>query len=328
MFYGAQIKPGKPVTPTEEDGGEILHLSQLCLVDPKDAAKTYVQIDDGKNTYCIAVLQKDKCEHVSVDLFVSTVSGVKFLTKGGNNEVDVVGYFEPEGLEDDEIDSDDENFADQFSKDGKLKGMDDDDNDEDDDDDDDDEDDVEIAKQLKNIKAGKMLNNKMANKKNKLKNITDEDDEDEEEDDEEDDEEDEDDDDDDEEIDDEEIDDEEKDEETEKKVKLNSKGDKSKNTTGQNKQSNANVNNTQKRKIENKVTNNEAKKAKVENKTAGDNENFQEELVKFLKVNGRTNLGTLGQKVKKPSNIDKLGHFLKEYPTIFKVENGFVSLAK
>ncbi|CDR97463.1 hypothetical protein, conserved [Babesia bigemina] len=111
MLFGAVIAPGSSVTP-KNDLANIVHLSQVCLNDPKSNEKTYVQLVDGNKTFNICALQKDVREHATVDVFFSTVGGIKLTTKGGKNEVHVVGYFEPEE-ESYVSDSDDEDMDDE-----------------------------------------------------------------------------------------------------------------------------------------------------------------------------------------------------------------------
>ncbi|KFG39945.1 nuclear factor NF3, partial [Toxoplasma gondii p89] len=104
MFYGVVVKPGQTVTLSPEDGGEVLHLSQVCMPQPKDGGRTYVQVIQEGKTYSVCMLQKDKLEFTSLDLFLSTRQGITIKTEGGKNEVHLTGYFEPdaEGLDSDE----------------------------------------------------------------------------------------------------------------------------------------------------------------------------------------------------------------------------------
>ncbi|KAK2196272.1 bifunctional Nucleoplasmin core domain superfamily/Nucleoplasmin-like domain [Babesia duncani] len=126
MLFGAVIAPGNSVTP-KHDLANIVHVSQLCLNEPTSNEKTYVQLVDGNKSYCICALQKDVQEHATVDIFFSTTGGLKLTTKGGQNEVHVIGYFEPdeesfisdsddEDEEDDEQDEDDEGGDEPASK--------------------------------------------------------------------------------------------------------------------------------------------------------------------------------------------------------------------
>jgi len=91
-FWGLILKPGQK-HPVESAAGDILHLSQACLHQPK-GGKNYLQVTDNEKTYAIACLEKDKVEHASFDLFFSTGSCI-FSCKG-DTEVHLTGYFEPE----------------------------------------------------------------------------------------------------------------------------------------------------------------------------------------------------------------------------------------
>ncbi|GIX60597.1 nuclear factor NF3 [Babesia caballi] len=124
MLFGAVIAPGSSVTP-KNDLANIVHLSQFCLNDPKSNEKTYVQLVDGNKHYNICALQKDVCEAASVDIFFTTAGGIKLTTKGGKNEVHVVGYFEPEE-ESYVSDSDDEDIDEEEAGDDEEEGSDDD----------------------------------------------------------------------------------------------------------------------------------------------------------------------------------------------------------
>ncbi|BAM41651.1 conserved hypothetical protein [Theileria orientalis strain Shintoku] len=95
MLFGAVLAPGSSVTPKNELAN-IVHLSQVCLNEPKSNEKTYVQLVDGNKVYNLCSLQKDVNEHATLDVFFSTSGGLKLSTKGGQNEVHVIGYFEPD----------------------------------------------------------------------------------------------------------------------------------------------------------------------------------------------------------------------------------------
>ncbi|UVC50078.1 hypothetical protein MACK_003943 [Theileria orientalis] len=110
MLFGAVLAPGSSVTPKNELAN-IVHLSQVCLNEPKSNEKTYVQLVDGNKVYNLCSLQKDVNEHATLDVFFSTNGGLKLSTKGGQNEVHVIGYFEPEDdtfLSDSEEEEEDE----------------------------------------------------------------------------------------------------------------------------------------------------------------------------------------------------------------------------
>ena len=81
---------------TPEDGGEVLHISQVCMSKPVDNNRTYLKIVQGSQSFAACVLQKDKVESCSVDLFLSAREGIQLALEGGKNELSVIGYFEPE----------------------------------------------------------------------------------------------------------------------------------------------------------------------------------------------------------------------------------------
>jgi len=88
----------------ESPQGDILHLSQACLHEPKDG-KNYIQVQVDGRTYALACLEKGKKEHDSFDLFFNP-SECTFMN-AGKSEVHLTGYFEPdedmgEGSESDE----------------------------------------------------------------------------------------------------------------------------------------------------------------------------------------------------------------------------------
>jgi len=101
MFDGLVIKGGESAE-LDAEHGEVFHLSQACLNDPKDNGKTYVKITEGERSMVICCLQKDKCEHAALDIFIHP-SQASFKVEG-KNEVHLVGYWEPQGDSDDEGD--------------------------------------------------------------------------------------------------------------------------------------------------------------------------------------------------------------------------------
>ncbi|KAL8453584.1 hypothetical protein Emag_001803 [Eimeria magna] len=96
MMFARNLKPGQAVKVTPEDGGEILHISQVCMSKPVDGNRTYLKIVQGSQSFAACVLQKDKQESCSVDLFLSAREGLQLTLEGGKNELSVIGYFEPE----------------------------------------------------------------------------------------------------------------------------------------------------------------------------------------------------------------------------------------
>ncbi|CAK0836449.1 unnamed protein product [Prorocentrum cordatum] len=98
-FWGTAVKPGT-WTQGKAPEGEILHVSQACLHDPKPG-KTYLQIQVSGTTYTVACLEKDKREHDALDLMFAPEDAPKFCAKG-SSEIHLVGYVEPEQASDEE----------------------------------------------------------------------------------------------------------------------------------------------------------------------------------------------------------------------------------
>lgn len=99
-FWGCALKPGqKQKVDLPED--EVLHLSQVCLHEPK-AGKNYLSVLVNGSNYTFCCLEKDKIEHNSLDLFFGPEPPT-FHNKG-SSEVHISGYMEPkdEGDEDEE----------------------------------------------------------------------------------------------------------------------------------------------------------------------------------------------------------------------------------
>ena len=105
MFWGIALKPG--ASHTLKEGTDLLHVSQICLSEAKEG-KSQLQVTDNNITYTIAVLEKDKSEMASVDLFFNTVSPPTFINKG-KSEIHISGYYEMSN----EADSDDESIEEQ-----------------------------------------------------------------------------------------------------------------------------------------------------------------------------------------------------------------------
>lgn len=63
---------------------------------------------------------------VTLDLFISTQSCVKFQTTGGKNEVHIIGYFEPNDDEESDVDDGDEEMIRRLAAVGKADRDDDD----------------------------------------------------------------------------------------------------------------------------------------------------------------------------------------------------------
>lgn len=90
-FWGAVVKPGEKKS-LDQEGTDILHLSQVCLNNPKPG-KTYVRAQVKCSSFTLACLELDKVEHDSLDLFFQPQD--TSFTVQGPNEVHFVGYMEP-----------------------------------------------------------------------------------------------------------------------------------------------------------------------------------------------------------------------------------------
>jgi len=101
-FWGTALKAGQRLA-VDVPTGEVLHLSQVCLHEPK-AGKNYLQVIVGGTTYSACCLEKDKVEHASLDLFFGADSPT-FVNKG-NTDIHMSGYIEP--IDEDEEGSEEE----------------------------------------------------------------------------------------------------------------------------------------------------------------------------------------------------------------------------
>mmetsp|Transcript_88483 Transcript_88483/g.255231 ORF Transcript_88483/g.255231 Transcript_88483/m.255231 type:complete len:454 (+) Transcript_88483:62-1423(+) len=90
-FCGCVLKPGKKERVNVPDG-EVWHLSQVCVHDPKPG-KNYVQVEVKGTAYTLVCLEKDKVEHNSLDLFFGPEDAV--FSTSGKSEVHLLGYLEP-----------------------------------------------------------------------------------------------------------------------------------------------------------------------------------------------------------------------------------------
>jgi len=94
MLWGCIVSEGKPYALPADSEYELLHISNAALSKASEPGKAYLMITKGKETFTVAVLQKDKVETVLMDIYVRTSQNVK-LTVSGKGEVHVTGYFEP-----------------------------------------------------------------------------------------------------------------------------------------------------------------------------------------------------------------------------------------
>ncbi|CDJ70222.1 hypothetical protein ENH_00079740 [Eimeria necatrix] len=103
MMFARNLKPGESVKIAAAAGGEVLHLSQACLLRPADSGRNYLKVIQGKESFAACVLQKDKLECCSLDLFLSAKEGL-LLQLEGKSELSLLGYFEPEAAAAEEAD--------------------------------------------------------------------------------------------------------------------------------------------------------------------------------------------------------------------------------
>jgi len=293
MFYGLVLKPGVPVS-IDSDLGEVLHISQACLSDPKGNGKTYVKIKEGDSTYAICCLQKDSQEFASLDLFLQAATAPSFVAEG-TNEVHLIGYWEPNPSLSDE--DDDDEMAGLMESDGVSESDEDDPEElerlqrmlpqismEETDEEEDEDDEVEaappvVASKPKALPAGASANKQKPGQKGGDK--------------------------------------------PQPKQSAQSKAAPKASDAQQG----------QKRKAADvpaaepaaKQAKGAAAPAKAE---GGGEEKFQADLIEYLKKNGRTSMSELGSKVKKPAGVaKKVGVFLKERKDTFKIDGNNVQLA-
>jgi len=100
MLWGAIVSEQKVYALPAESEYDLLHISNAALSRSSEPGKTYLMITKGKETYTLAVLQKDKNETASFDIYVRASQNIK-LSVSGKGEIHVTGYFEPteEGAE-------------------------------------------------------------------------------------------------------------------------------------------------------------------------------------------------------------------------------------
>ena len=286
MFWGIVLKPGASHTLTE--GSDLLHVSQACLAEAKEG-KCHLQVTDNNITYTIAVLEKEKNEMASLDLFFNTVAPPTFINKG-KSEIHLSGYFEMSN----EMDSEDESIDEEV------------------------ESDVEVGEEITSASAAKAAISGIAKKNSKpVQEEEDEDEEMEEEDDEEvedeedEDEEDEDDEEGEEEDDEEDEEDEEDDEEEEEEEEEEEKKEV----------------NTKNNKRPAPAANAQQPAAKNQKTADNSGDSFAKSIVTFLKSNGgKQSVSAIGGKVPRPAGVPKLKQFCASRKE-FKVNGDIVQLA-
>jgi hypothetical protein len=294
MFWGIVLKAG--ASHTLPEGSDLLHVSQACLADAKEG-KNMLQVTDNNVTYTLAVLEKDKSDMASLDLFFNTAAPPTFINKG-KSEIHITGYFEmANGMESEDESMDDEEIESEIEE---------------------EEEEINSAAEAKKAiagiskKAAKALEESEDEEEGVIEEESEDDDEDEEDDeddeededeeDEEDDEDDEEDDDEDEEDDDE---DEDEEEEEEEEAVVPTKANNKRPAPAQTKQQPA---------------------EKVQ-KTENSADSFAKAISTFLKANGgKQTVSAIGGKVSRPQGVPKLKQFCVTRKE-FKVTGDLVELA-
>jgi len=98
-FWGCVVAPGEQKK-VETRAGELLHLSQACLApDTPSGAHAKVMVQQGSQSYAVAVLREGGQEFCNLDLFLDS-SEAKLSCKG-KATVHLTGYFEAEEMDED-----------------------------------------------------------------------------------------------------------------------------------------------------------------------------------------------------------------------------------
>eukprot|EP00444_Apocalathium_aciculiferum_P002661 CAMPEP_0183394688 /NCGR_PEP_ID=MMETSP0370-20130417/8770_1 /TAXON_ID=268820 /ORGANISM="Peridinium aciculiferum, Strain PAER-2" /LENGTH=305 /DNA_ID=CAMNT_0025575149 /DNA_START=17 /DNA_END=934 /DNA_ORIENTATION=- len=92
-FWGCTLKAGQKQK-IDVPSVEVLHVSQVCLHDPKPG-KNYLQVQVDGQSYTIGFLEQDKVECLAMDLFFGS-EGPTFVNTG-KSEIHLSGYTEPKG---------------------------------------------------------------------------------------------------------------------------------------------------------------------------------------------------------------------------------------
>lgn len=108
MFWGASIKSGKSITveaqsTSKDEQDDLLHISNVALAHNAGGGRVYLNVQRDGKTFTICSLQKDKTEHVSVDLYFKPSEEATLSTKG-DSTIHLTGYWEPsQDLLDDDL---------------------------------------------------------------------------------------------------------------------------------------------------------------------------------------------------------------------------------
>ena len=94
MFWGCIVNEKKPFDFQELCGGcEILHISNAALTKTSGPGKVYVSINNGRDSFALGSLQKDKQETLSLDIYARASQGIKIMASG-LGDVHLTGYFD------------------------------------------------------------------------------------------------------------------------------------------------------------------------------------------------------------------------------------------
>ncbi|CAN8320362.1 unnamed protein product [Cochlearia groenlandica] len=113
-FWGIEIKPGSPLMVEPEDG-YIIHVSQIALGESKkvkdESVSVYVKVGDDKSNILIGNLS-EKIPQVSLDLFFEREFEISHGCK--NSSVFFLGYKTIDVLEEEDINSDEEDIPEEI----------------------------------------------------------------------------------------------------------------------------------------------------------------------------------------------------------------------
>ncbi|EER05277.1 apicomplexan-specific protein, putative [Perkinsus marinus ATCC 50983] len=302
MFFGIALKGGESQT-MDEVNADMVHLTQACLVDPKTDSRCEIQVKETEGeSFTIAVLTKGSSDALSLDLTFSPADPPTFVNKG-KEEVHLTGcyeFYDVEGEEDEEEESE--------------------------------IDEAEMNETL-NTKLTEMIKEKAKEQGIEVEE-SDDDDEEEEEEEEED-------------VEVEEVESEGEEEPAAAEESSPKKAESPKKPSPKKAESpkkpspkkaespkKPSPKTTEVAKEEKKrklsvdesspKTSKPAKAAKKDGNKVEDD--YAKSIVEFLTKNGRTNVGQLGSKCRKPASVSKLSTFIKSRHE-FKLSNGFIELA-
>ena len=97
MFWGCSIKKDKThnlVENSKDREDDMLHVSKATLDSDSEDKRAKVYVSNGKKSFLIASLIRDKCENVNLDHYFKANEEVIFKVIG-NAKVHLTGYWEP-----------------------------------------------------------------------------------------------------------------------------------------------------------------------------------------------------------------------------------------